>query len=65
MQVHPIRRKVVRCGQFLDGANTACPFRVCIKLARVRRQAGVPGRNAAAAILKEFGTTLEEVVKRA
>jgi hypothetical protein len=25
---------------------------------------GVPGRNAAAAILKEFGTSLEEVVKR-
>ena len=25
---------------------------------------GVPGRNAAAVILKEFGTSLEEVVKK-
>jgi hypothetical protein len=32
---------------------------------RFWRRTGVPGRNAASVILKEFGASLEEVAKKA
>jgi hypothetical protein len=38
-------------------------FRPALVLAPGGSVTGVPGRNAAAVILKEFGTSLEEVVK--